>query len=100
MRLRLSALIFRLMYFILMLMFITACALTPAATSTPIPSPTPNPTPTPEPEVDAFTVNQRIARTISIGNALEAPNEGEWGLTLKEEFFRLIHQRGFTAVRL
>lgn len=93
---RLSTLFFRLMYSISILMFITACAATPS----PAPTPTLNPTPTPEPEVDAFTMNKRLARTINIGNALEAPNEGEWGVTLKEEFFRLIHQKGFTAVRL
>lgn len=60
----------------------------------------PAPTPTPEPPVDAFTMNQRLARTVNLGNALEAPTEGEWGVTLKEEFFQLIHEAGFTAVRL
>ena len=60
----------------------------------------PAPTPTPEPPVDAFVMNQRLARTVNLGNALEAPNEGEWGVTLKEEFFQLIQGAGFTAVRL
>jgi len=58
------------------------------------------PTPTSEPEVDAFIMNQRLARTVNLGNALEAPIEGEWGVTLQEEFFQLIAQKGFTAVRL
>jgi len=58
------------------------------------------PTPTPEPPVDAQTMNQHLARTVNLGNALEAPNEGEWGVTLKEEFFQLIREAGFTAVRL
>lgn len=74
----------------LALMFIAACTATPA----------PAPTPTPEPPVDAFTMNQRLARTVNLGNALEAPNEGEWGVTLKDEFFQLIKEAGFTAVRL
>jgi len=56
--------------------------------------------PTPEQEVDAFTMNQRLARTVNIGNALEAPHEGEWGVTLQADFFKLISQKGFTAVRL
>ena len=56
--------------------------------------------PTPEPEVDAFTMNQHLARTVNMGNALEAPSEGEWGVTLQAEFFQLISQKGFTAVRL
>lgn len=90
MHLRLLTLVIRLPYLGLMLMLVTACVTTP----------TPDLTPTPEPEVDAFTMNQRLARTVNLGNALEAPNEGEWGVVLKEEFFQVIHQKGFTAVRL
>ena len=56
--------------------------------------------PTPEPPLDAFTMNQRLARTVNMGNALEAPNEGEWGVTIKDEYFQWIHEAGFTAVRL
>lgn len=63
-------------------------------------TPTTTPTPTPEPSVDAFTMNQRLARTVNIGNALEAPTEGEWGVTIKDEYFHIIHDAGFTAVRL
>ena len=68
------------------------------------PTPTANPTTaataTVEPGVDAFTMNRRLAKTVNLGNALEAPNEGEWGVTLQEEFFQVISQKGFTAVRL
>ncbi|RPH56939.1 MAG: glycoside hydrolase family 5 protein [Chloroflexi bacterium] len=60
----------------------------------------PTPAPTPEPPVDAFTINQRLAHSVNLGNALEAPTEGAWGVTLKEEFFQVISQKGFTAVRL
>ena len=31
---------------------------------------------------------------------LEAPNEGEWGLTVQEEYFDLIKEAGFDFVRL
>ena len=63
-------------------------------------STTPTSTPTPELPVDAQTMNQHLAHTVNIGNALEAPNEGEWGVTLKEDFFQLIQEAGFTAIRL
>jgi endoglucanase len=35
-----------------------------------------------------------------LGNALEAPREGEWGVTLQEEYFQLIKLGGFDAVRI
>lgn len=81
---------------------LSACSPAPAVapTSTSLPTSTPALVPTPEPPVDAFTMNQRLARTVNLGNALEAPNEGEWGVTLQEEFFQIIKEAGFTAVRL
>jgi endoglucanase len=48
--------------------------------------------------VDA--ANTRLGRGVNFGNALEAPREGEWGVTLQPEFFRLIKQAGFDTVRL
>ena len=80
----------------LCLILLSACMTTP----TPGPTLAPPSTPTAEPPVDAFAMNRRHARTVSLGNALEAPNEGDWGVTLQEEYFQLIRQRGFTAVRL
>jgi endoglucanase len=50
--------------------------------------------------VDIFTANQRLQRTVNLGNALEAPVEGEWGVYLREDYFRLIAEAGFTAVRV
>jgi endoglucanase len=47
-----------------------------------------------------FDANKRLARTVNFGNALEAPKEGEWGLTLKEGYFEAIEKAGFTAIRL
>jgi endoglucanase len=35
-----------------------------------------------------------------MGNMLEAPNEGEWGLTVRQEYFDLIKEAGFDFVRL
>ncbi|MEO0294173.1 MAG: glycoside hydrolase family 5 protein [candidate division WOR-3 bacterium] len=41
-----------------------------------------------------------LFRGINIGNALEAPNEGDWGVTIKEEYFTLIKNKGFDFVRI
>jgi endoglucanase len=41
-----------------------------------------------------------LGRGINLGNALEAPREGEWGLTLKEEYFDRIKAAGFRSVRI
>jgi endoglucanase len=37
---------------------------------------------------------------VNLGNTLEAPREGQWGLTLKKEYFELIRRAGFDFVRL
>jgi endoglucanase len=39
-------------------------------------------------------------RGINIGNALEAPTEGEWGVTIKDEYFKVIKDAGFDTVRI
>ena len=58
-------------------------------------------TPTPQPSPTAMTVNPAgLKRGVNMGNMLEAPNEGEWGLFVKEEYFDLIKQAGFDFVRL
>ena len=49
---------------------------------------------------DAFALNRQIGRGINIGNALEAPSEGEWGVTIKEEYFDTIRRAGFNSIRL
>ena len=47
-----------------------------------------------------FEQNVRLGRGVNLGNALEAPQEGEWGVTLQEEYFQLIKDAGFDAVRV
>ena len=49
---------------------------------------------------DPFAINQRLGRGVNLGNALDAPTEGEWGVVLKEEFFDAIKSAGFDSVRL
>ena len=51
-------------------------------------------------KVDPFIQNKKIAKTINLGNALDAPNEGEWGVTLEAEYFQIIKSAGFSGVRL
>jgi endoglucanase len=49
---------------------------------------------------EAFQANKKLGRGINLGNALEAPSEGEWGLTLKAEYFDRIKEAGFQSVRI
>jgi endoglucanase len=48
----------------------------------------------------AHAANKRLGRGINLGNALEAPREGQWGVTLKAEYFKAIRDAGFDTVRL
>lgn len=43
---------------------------------------------------------QPFGRGVNVGEMLEAPHEGDWGLTLHEEYFALIRQEGFDTVRI
>ena len=49
---------------------------------------------------DIAAANRKLGRGINLGNALDAPNEGEWGVTLKPEYFKAIKEAGFDTVRL
>jgi endoglucanase len=49
---------------------------------------------------DAFKMNKLLGRGVNLSNALEAPNEGDWGVKLKEEYFDIIRQAGFNSIRL
>lgn len=40
------------------------------------------------------------ARCINLGNMLEAPNEGAWGLRVREEWLQMIADAGFDSVRI
>ena len=52
------------------------------------------------PAVDPFEMNQRLGRGVNFGNALEAPNEGEWGVTLDALHFQRAQEAGFETIRL
>jgi endoglucanase len=49
---------------------------------------------------DVFAVNQRLGRGMNLGNALDAPREGDWGFVLKAQYFRAIKAAGFDTVRI
>ena len=49
---------------------------------------------------DIHAANKKLGRGINLGNALEAPREGAWGVTLKPHYFRAIKEAGFDSVRL
>ncbi len=60
-------------------------------------SPTGTAQPTP-PDPVAMPVSLR--RGVNFSNMLEAPKEGEWGLTVQEAYFDLVKEAGFDFVRL
>jgi endoglucanase len=52
------------------------------------------------PVQDRFAANKALGRGINLGNALEGPSEGAWGVTLKADFFKHIKDAGFNSVRV
>jgi endoglucanase len=53
-----------------------------------------------KPARDISSANKALGRGINLGNALDAPNEGAWGVVLKAEYFKTIKDAGFQSVRL
>ncbi len=54
----------------------------------------------PPAKTDVFAVNRSLGRGINLGNALEAPKEGDWGLKLEARYFQIIAEAGFQTVRV
>jgi endoglucanase len=50
--------------------------------------------------VDPATTYNGLRRGINLGNALEAPCEGVWGVTLRKEYFTAIKKAGFSSIRV
>lgn len=50
--------------------------------------------------LNAHEINQMLGNGINLGNALEAPSEGEWGMVIEEKYFDLIKMAGFQSVRI
>nr|7VT4_A Chain A, Endoglucanase H [Meiothermus taiwanensis WR-220]7VT4_B Chain B, Endoglucanase H [Meiothermus taiwanensis WR-220] len=56
---------------------------------------------TPAPDTGGIVeLNRQLGRGVNLGNALEAPWEGAWGVRLEEGFFELIREAGFKTIRL
>jgi endoglucanase len=72
---------------------------TPTNHAAPTSTSTPQSTPAPTTQIPIIP-DAQLGRGVNLGNALEAPNEGEWGMTLQEEFFPLIKEAGFDHVRI
>jgi endoglucanase len=76
-----------------LLLVLPACRQTYATPTLMPPASAPEPNSTPITSIE-------LHRGVNIGNMLEAPHEGDWGLTVQEEYFDLIKQAGFDFVRL
>jgi endoglucanase len=50
--------------------------------------------------VQAQTIAAALGRGVNFGNMLEAPNEGDWGLTVQTEYFTKAKDAGFVTIRL
>jgi endoglucanase len=50
--------------------------------------------------LDPFAQNAKLGRGMNLGNALEAPNEGDWGVKIQSEYFDLLKSAGFNSVRI
>jgi endoglucanase len=82
---------------LLTLVLCGACTPLPPPSDVPVAAVAPGSSPSPW---DAFAINRTLGRGVNLGNALEAPREGEWGMTLDESYFRLIAGAGFDSVRI
>jgi endoglucanase len=49
---------------------------------------------------DIFAACKALGRGVNLGNALEAPKEGDWGVKIQEDFFPKIKAAGFSHVRV
>jgi endoglucanase len=52
------------------------------------------------PASDMQAANKKLGRGINLGNALDAPTEGAWGVRLQPHYFKVIREAGFDTVRL
>ena len=79
-------------------------AIAGCAPAQPTPTPVPSHTPAPSPTATLVFLPQvggdRPTRGVNMGNALEAPREGEWGMVLEEAYFAEVAEAGFDSVRI
>jgi len=51
-------------------------------------------------ELDPFEQNTALGRGMNLGNALDAPAEGDWGVRLRPYMFEVVAEAGFDSIRL
>jgi endoglucanase len=51
-------------------------------------------------QTNAEIANEKIGRGINLGNDFDAPSAGEWGFTIKSNYFKEIADAGFNSVRI
>jgi len=50
--------------------------------------------------LNPYVQNGLLGSGVNMGNALEAPNEGDWGVVIKDAYFDSIKSAGFSSVRI
>jgi len=50
--------------------------------------------------LDGINFGSGFQRGVNFGNMLEAPNEGEWGVYARDEYFKIVKDLGFDFIRL
>ena len=51
-------------------------------------------------KTDITAQHKALGRCMNLGNALDAPKEGEWGVVLQESYFSHVKELGFESVRI
>ena len=91
----------RINLFLILTLTLSACSSAVTATQTqPSLPPVSTEIPTAVESTPAPEAVVSFQRGINFGNMLEAPNEGEWGVTVQENYFDLVNDAGFDFVRL
>ncbi|MEI7847220.1 MAG: glycoside hydrolase family 5 protein [Chloroflexota bacterium] len=93
-------------FFLIIVLFLTSCGpLSDTFDDTPVPAiPTKAASKTDGPNLqifpDAYSAKESLGRGLNLGDALEAPRDGQWGVVIVKQYFELIKKAGFNSVRI
>ncbi len=91
---------FKIVSIVMMMLMVLSCSKNSASPKTQgLEKSWPFDPPSSEP-LDAHEMNAKIGRGFNLGNALEAPSEGEWGMTIRDGYLHVIAEAGFNSIRL
>ena len=80
---------------------ISACGGSAAIATPPvIPAPPPPVVTVPGASATSIAIAKALGRGVNFGNMLDAPNEGDWGLKIEDDYFAKTKEAGFANVRL